>query len=488
MLQFIKSNQLSTFLFLAAVLIGIYTRLVLPQLAYTEFQGDQSRDSFVHAKILRGGLVPYGPASSIGNYVLPGGYYTLMFLFSLGNVNPNFHALSNSIFAFLTIPLFGFLVYRAFSAFKNSILVAAFSSLLWSIFACDIFFAGFQWNPNSVTFFWMLMIVNFELIYSKTFKTKFVKWIWFLQGIILGILLSLHSSSMFIVPLIFIINLGFSCFVQKNYRWLWFVPGFLLIMFPYLSAEISVNFKNTKSIIGTVLKQASQQRTMVEKLDHLLEPIKALATQVYFPFTSMPLLSYTLTLLAIILGIVLYKGRQFYLWNYILLLVLFLIVSNSYWGGIFRHFMVLIWSVPLFFAVSLLFSISQNQYKKYLSIALLILGFGFYTQQNLEGISNIYQNKFGSNRSVNLDDMKLALSKVPSSSSLCSQSYGNSLKYLNSIDKGTILALENCASADFEFVENFVPSDFYPSVKNNYNFKNKKIFFQSEAFAIINLR
>jgi hypothetical protein len=488
MLKIVKQNPAATIFFLLALFIGFYTRIVMPQLAYTEFQGDQSRDSFVHANILSDGFVPYGPVSSIGKYTLAGGYYTLMFIFSFGNSNPNFHLLSNSIFSFLTIPLFGLLIYRAFSNFKNSILVASFGSLLWSIFATDIFFAGFQWNPNSVTFFWILLIVNFELLYSHKIALKFVNWIWALQGLVFGILLSLHSSSMFVVPLIFAINLIYICYIQKTWRWLWTIPGFLLIMLPYLLAEIQNGFQNTSNIFDTIFIQAKEPHTLVEKLDHLLDPIKGLAAQVYFPFTSMPTLSFGLMLTTVVLGIVFYKGRQFYLCNYLLLLGLFLLVANSYWGPIFKHFMVLIWSVPMFFAISLVFSIPKNGFKKYISIALLILGFGFYAQQNLEGIDNIYQNKFGVNRVVNLFDMKLALSKIPSNSSVCSPTYGNSLKYLNFIGSGKVQTSENCQNSNYEFVESYKPSDFYPASKNPYNLDNKNVLFKSDSFSILKLK
>ncbi len=488
MFKFVKNNPLASFLFLLAFIVGVYTRIVMPQLAYTEFQGDQSNESFVHSKILDQGLVPYGPASSIGKYFLPGGYYTLQFLFSFGSSNPHLHLLSNSIFSLLTIPLFGFLIYRAFNSFKNSFLVASFASLLWSIFACDIFFAGFQWNPNSVTFFWMLLTVNFELLYSKVLLGKIANLAWTMQGLILGILISLHSSSMFIIPLIFAVNTFYISFKQKSHKWIWGILGFVLIMLPYLLAEIQSNFQNTVNIFDTVFTQAKVSHTLAEKLNHFLEPVEALANQVYFSQTNMPLLSFALVLITIVLCFIFYNGRQFYLANYILLLGLFLLASNNYWGGLYRHFMVLVWSVPLFCAVSLIFSISQIQFKKYISIGLLVLGFSFFTQQSLEGIHNIYQNKFGINRAVNIADMNLALSKVPDNQTICSNGYGNSLKYLNYINKGIIKTQTNCKILDLEFVENYKTNDFNRTYKNDYDLKNKNIFYKSDAFTIVKLK
>lgn len=490
MFKFIKSYPVASVLFILAFAIGIYTRIVMPQLAYTEFQGDQAINSFVHSKMLDQGFVPYGPISSIGKYLIPGSYYTVLMLFSLGNTVPNFHILANSVCSLLTIPLFGFLIYRAFKIFKNVFLISAFACFCWSIFTVDLFFAGFDWNPNSVTFFWMLLIVIFELIYSRFILTWKANFAWFGQGIILGILLGLHSSSLFIAPIIFIINTAYISFTHKSMRWLYSILGFLLIMFPYLSSELQTSFQNTKQIINIVFTQNTESHTIVQKLDHLLDPIRSIANTIYFSQTNMPGITFSLVLIVIVLGSIFYKGRQFYLWNYILTFGLFVLVSNSYWGALHMHYLVLVWSVPMFFVISLMFSISTNIFKKYIAILLLILGFGFYIQQSLEGISNVYQNKFGTNRLVNLVDMKLALSKLPSQGIVCTPVYGLSLRYINSIDMITPMSIqEKCDDkSTLEFVENYQGYGFNLALKNKYDFTNKNIFYKSEAFTIVNLK
>jgi hypothetical protein len=488
MLKFIKNNLFAILISTTALVIGVYTRLILPQLAYTEFLGEQARESFMHSEIWNKGLPAYGPISSIGKYYIPSGYYILLFCFSFWSDNPSIHALSNSICSFLTIPLFGFLIYRAFNAFKNSILIAAFGSLLWSIFACDIFFGGFVWNPNSVTFFWMLLICIFELIYSQTLSKKYTPILWFVTGLVFGILIGLHSSTLFIIPFVFLVNAFYISYIQKSPKFLWSLPGFLLVMSPYLILEMQTNFQNTGNIFNTVFNQTKEPHTLVEKLNHVLDPILTLATDVYFAQTKMPMVSFTIVIATILLGIIFYKGRLFYLFNYILILGLFLLASNSYWGPLYRHYLVLVWSLPLFFVISLLFTISQNQVRKYTAIGLLILGFSFFAQQNMEGIYNIYQNKFGANRVVNVEDMKLAIGKMSPNQTICSPIYGNSLKYLNFIANGSIQTAENCKSGDFEFVENYKPSDFYLATKNTYNTANVSIFYKSDSFVIVKLK
>jgi hypothetical protein len=491
MLESIKSHQLSTIIFIIALTIGIYTRIVMPQLAYTEFLGDQARDAFVHQEIFANGFVPYGPASSVGKYVLPGGYYNLVYLFSFWSNEPSLQVLSNSIASFLTIPLFGFLIYRAFGLSKKSILVASIASLAWAIFANDMFFGGFVWNPNSVNFFWMLLIVIYELILNQVITKKFLAPIWILQGIIFGLLVSLHSSSLFVVPIIFLINNLYISYRLKTYQSLWSILGFVLVNISYIQAELVSSFKNSSAIIDTVLIQAREPHTLVEKLNHFFDPVLSLANNVYFPLTNMPTVAFVAVLLTIVLGGIFYSGKRFFMYNYLGLLFVFLLASNSYWGGFLRHFLVLIWSVPLFFAFSLLFVKYDSKIKKVVGTSIIFLGFAFFTQQNLEGINNIYQNKFGRNRLVNVVDMKLVLAKLPPNSSICSSTLSKSLQYINLVNGNNLnfRIYEVCDSrATFEFVPRYLNVDFAPAIKNDRTIEANKIFYSSQAFDIVNLK
>jgi hypothetical protein len=489
MLTFIKQNLFAAVLFGLAVAIGIYTRLVLPQLAYTEFLGEQAREAFLHIKIAENGLPAYGPISSIGKYYIPGGYYAIFYLFSFFSNNPSIHIFSNSVFSFLTIPLFGFLIYRTFFKLPKVNLISAFASLMWSIFANDIYFAGFVWNPNSATFFWIFLVVNYELILNGYLKNKLLPFFWILQGIILGILISLHSSALFIVPIIFLINTLFVSYRIKSFQSLWSILGFFGILFPYFDAEIKNKFKNSTAIIDVILNQTKEPHTLVEKLNHIFDPIISLANNVYFAQTNMSMFNTIVIVLVIVLGIIFYKGKGFYLFNYLLVLFLFLLAANSYWGNFFRHYLVLIWSLPLFFSISLLFLNPISKVKRILAGIILICGFGFFAQQNLEGINNIYQNKFGQNRVINISDLKIAISRIPLRSTICSPLYGDSLSYLATVGNINIKTLQICNElSDFELVENYKTNDFNPSIKNSYDLSQKNIYFETNAFTIIKLK
>jgi hypothetical protein len=490
MLNFIKLRPLAFLLFFVAFTIGLFSRILAPQLAYTEFLGEQAREAFLHLQISQNGMVGFGPISSIGKYYIPNGYYILFYIFSFWSDNPNIHILSNSISSFLTIPLFGFLIYRAFAGFRKVVVVSVLASLIWSLFATDIFFAGFVWNPNSTSFFWMLLIVLYELILSKAIANKFVSLTWFAQGIIFGILTGLHSSALFIIPFVFLLNNLYVSLRLKSFKSLWSIFGFLTLEFIYLRADFLNEFKNTLAIIDTVFNQSKVSHTLTEKLNHLFDPIISLGNNVYFSQTQMPMLSFALVLVVILFGIVFYVGKKFYLVNYILILGLFLLASNSYWGALYSHYLVLIWSVPLFFAFSLLFIEYSSKIKKVISLSLIFLGFVFFIQQNLEGINNIYQNKFGQNRLVNLADMNLALEKLPLNSSICSITHGKSLDYINLVNENklNLKIYDSCDNrSSFEFVQRYLNVDFAPAAKNTFDLSSKKVFYSSQAFDIINL-
>jgi hypothetical protein len=487
----IKLYPFAFLVFFIALVIGVYTRLVLPQLAYTEFLGEQAREAFNHIKISQEGLLAYGPISSIGKYYIPGGYYTLMYVFSFWSNEPSVHILSNSIFSFLTILLFGLLVYRAFRGFDNVFKVLALAALLWSIFATDIFFAGFVWNPNSVAFFWMLLIVLFDLLLENKLK-KFWKFgLWFAQGVILGILISLHSSALFIIPIVFLVNVLIAFRRFRNFDFLSFIPGFILILFPYISSEINNNFKNTYAIWDTVFNQTKEPHSVVEKLNHLFDPVIALANNVYFPLTNMPIVCFLLVLGVIIFGSLYYRGRRFYFFNFWLILVLFILASNSYWGPLHKHYMVLIWPIPLFFFISLFFVKHQSKVGKSISVFFLALGGLFFVQQNLEGISNIIANKFSDKRVVNVSDMKVILSQIPKGASVCTSAYYNSLKYLQFANEGfeNTIFQENCnEKSQYEIVEKYKTNDFAPAIKNQYDTTNKKVFYTGPVYDIVKLK
>lgn len=415
----------------------------------------------------------------------------MIYLFSFWSGEPSLQVLSNSIASFLTIPLFGFLIFRAFGQSKKSILVASVTSVAWAIFANDMFFGGFVWNPNSVNFFWMLLIVIYELILNRVITKKYLAPIWILQGIIFGLLISLHSSSLFVVPIIFLLNNLYVSYRLKSYQVFWSILGFAIVNISYIQAELASGFGNSSAIIDTVLNQAKEPHTLVEKLNHFFDPIFSLANNVYFPLTNMPTVGFVVVLLTIILGAIFYTGKKFFLYNYLGLILIFLLASNSYWGGFLRHFMVLIWSVPLFFAFSLLFVEYNSKIKKVIALSVILLGFAFFTQQNLEGVINIYQNKFGQNRLVNISDLKLALEKLPVNSSICSSTHGKSLDYINAINQNKLnfRIYEACDNrSNFEFVPRYLNVDFAPAAKNNRLIDPKKVYFFSQAFDIVNLK
>ncbi len=520
--------------------IGFVTRIVWTLQNHNNFLLEQANYAFVLSDIASGKLIPYGPPSSVGLHSIPSGYYYLMYLFSFWTTDPTYQILSNSVLSLLTIPLFGYLVWRALGRQWLGLL----AGFLWAIFGCDIFFAGFVWNPNSVNFWWMAMVVLFDLVIFKNLHKYYQKLIWTSVGVCIGILISLHSSTLFIIPIIFGLNFGYYIyqlyaqqevkqpvkiliFAKQNVAKLFgnfslVVVGLVLSCLPYFVAESQVGFGNFVKIIQTLKNQAGATHSLLEKINHIFDPINSLAYKVYFPSQNSSIAFMVLLVLTIVFGTYFYCGKKFYLYNYLVITILFLLASNGYWGSFHMHYLVLVWSVPLFFGLSLLHSqfgqstnsnqagqISQNLIQKIICVSLILCFFGLFTFKNLKTMSIIYHTKYDTNRSVSVDDLRLALSKISDSQNssistsvitICSQDYYQSLNYINFTEtpknppknlKFTKECNKDNSIADYKFVQKYsandywtpIPQDIYPNGQTN-----GQIYFQTDQFVIFRLK
>ena len=505
--------------------LGFVTRIVWTLQNHNNFLLEQANYAFVLNDIASGKLIPYGPPSSVGLHSIPSGYYYLMYLFSFWTTDPTYQILSNSVFSLLTIPLFGYLVWRAFGRQWLGLL----ASFLWSIFGCDIFFAGFVWNPNSVNFWWMAMLVLFDLIIFRSLTKPYQVLIWVSVGICIGILISLHSSTLFIIPIIFGLNFGYYIYqlyikqqVKQPVKILSFIKqnvaklftnfslvtlGLVLSCLPYFIAESQVGFGNFIKIIQTLKNQAGATHSLLEKINHIFDPINSLVYKVYFPSQNSSIAFMLLLVLTVVFGIYFYCGKKFYLYNYLVITALFLLASNSYWGEFHMHYLVLVWSVPLFFGLSLLYSqfnkstqSIQNLIQKIICVSLILCFFGLFTFKNLKVMSIIYHTKYDSNRSVSVDDLRLALSKIPDNpnnafiniSTVCSQDYYQSLNYINQTETHKNLKLtKECKDSNYEFMQKYSANDYWKPITQKIdekfdqnNQKSNQIYFETNQFVI----
>jgi hypothetical protein len=244
---------------ISAFVFGIIAR-VTGLLYYTQFLGDQVRDQGVYIGMAQGKFPFLGPESSIGGYSIPPLYYYISNIFAFWNPNnPNLAIISNTIFSILTIPLGAYLVFLMLPKLeinKRYIASGIFASV-WPVFYLDIIHNSQEWNPSSLNFFFFTFVIIFHLIFQNNLSIKKCLALWFLQGLNLAILISLHSSALFVFPPIFFVMIAIYLF--NNFKH-WYLPiismfSFLISLTPYWVGEFRSNFLNSKAILDTVFNK-----------------------------------------------------------------------------------------------------------------------------------------------------------------------------------------------------------------------------------------
>ena len=218
----------------------------------------------------QGKILYYGPPSSVGGFGIFPYYYYLNFVFSTFGPNPVYQALSNAIFSFLSIPLLGLTLFRLIEGevVELKLFFSSIGSFIWSLMAVDIFFSNQEWNPNSIPFF----ILSFSLIIDLLGKSnkKYLKTVYsILLSFITIYLLSLHSTTLFIMPIALLLSL-LVLFTKKMISSFEIFVVFIscvLLSIPYLFGEIPNQFSNTKIILKTIFKTGGEPKTLFSRLE-----------------------------------------------------------------------------------------------------------------------------------------------------------------------------------------------------------------------------
>jgi hypothetical protein len=487
-------KPLALVIFCLGILIGLVTRFVWLFSAYNAYLGEQARDGFVIMQAWQGKQIPFGPPSSIGGYYIPPLYFYFSWLFTALGTDPVFQALSNAVCSFFSIPLFGYVIYRSQNHLtqKTRLFLASLASFLWSIFATDIFFSGFEWNPNSITFWLMLFLVTLDFLFTSMDLRIWQKSLgWLFVGLIVGQLVSLHSSTLFMMPVILAAYSFFWGWKKKSYYSLLAWLSFVLSLWTYWVSEFSTKFNNTQIIINTLTKNSEQKYSWIEKLNHFFDPYFALGGTVYFPNSKGVGFFIVLLVLIFTFAVMKYKGKKFYLYFWLFVTSLFCLVSMNYWGILYMHYLVMLWSVPMFMLFSLATSVLETKKLKYFAWSLcsifLILFFFF----NAKSIRNIYNNKFSdTTRLPTVADLRFALSKIPVGAKLCSGAYSKNFHYLDVYENNQSRTIyQDCdGKENFAFMEKYSFNDFgLPKINQNLEMERPnfpKVFFENNQFVI----
>jgi len=474
-----------------AISIGFFTR-IYSVFQYDQFGGDQARDAFVYAKMRQGEWPLLGPGSSVGGYALPPLYYYLNFIVSFGSLDPAMQAFPNALFSFLSIPLLAYFILLLLNGFKShrAWLVASFGALWWSLFFNDIVLNNLEWNPNSVPFFLLMLLVLIAKVSEPNLKLAKKIIIWSVLGLAVSILMSLHSSALFVVPAVFTIFVLIYLIKNRRIKSSWFsLLSFVMIFIMHLSylyGEFGRGFENTKNIISTVTQSSAGGYTFFERFDRSLFNYLELGNLAYFAAKNMGTIAHFFLSVVLGLAVVKFKGNKTlwaFLWG---IWLVFSYAASSFWGTFYIHYKILIWFAPIVFtAVYLQYFNFKNIKQVILAAVVLIL--------SLHSISINYNTtvmyldgKYGSQRLALTSDISELLKTLPESSRLCtSNDYELSYKYIASVSNPKNVSITQiCEDSDIKIYYRYLRQGDFKLIKNNSNVNINQKYFENEAILV----
>lgn len=428
------------FLIFLAITLGLVTR-IFAVFQYVTFDigpdPDQIRDAFTVMNIWQGNFPTLGPKSSIGGHHILPVYYYLFWPFTLLGANPIFQALPNALFSFLSIPLLIYLTYQLLENCKTPVrfFLSGLAGFWYSLLFGDIFISNFQWNPSSIPFF----LLVFTWLYKLQMEGKF-SWIvqailWICYGLILSILISLHSSTLVIMPIVFTFSSLIFIFraIRNRRKALVFLPALsalstIFFLLPYWIGEVNRNFGNTKEIFKTIVKAGSKSKNadllsnLWGKLWSLFLNYIQLAEQAYFWNSSLFSLIISIIFLSVVtyLGITRFKGNKsiWYIWCSSWLIYLLSSSNLDATTAVFYYKSIILFAPIILTVISLAYLDYAPAKNKILAVFLgIVIIFSCF--QNSIYDYQFLLSKYGQNKLMNSSEMVQILNQLPANSTIC---------------------------------------------------------------------
>lgn len=433
-------TRLTAYFFIGlAIAIGIVTRLV-SLLRYTTFDigpsPDQIRDAVVYMDMLKGNFPTLGQPSSIGDYNLPPLYYYLVLPAVWLGADPSFQVLPNGLFSVLAIGLFIVLIYELLenSPKESRLFLAGLGGFWYSLIFSEVFVSTFEWNVSPIPFFLFsfLLLYKRQLAGQASLPMQTLQWL--LYGISLAVLVCLHSTTLFVMPIVF---LGSTIVFLVRYRkqpQRWFLPGVaiasaLIALTPYWIGEIARKGSNTKKILALIFSHSGDQTKPLElfyRISRMVFNYLELGQQAFFTKFSWFYSSFGILflLLVLVLGIARFKGNRTLLGMLLALWLIYLYAASTYAGDYIFHYKMLIFFAPILFTLlTLAYVQDASQWASRAIASFVILGI------TLSSLSNLYFNyqyldsKFGQHRMIAIPDVTAILKQLPVGATICDPQY-----------------------------------------------------------------
>ena len=471
MIEYLKSTNkiqktlliCSLVLLITSFAIGAFSR-IYGSLNYTEFQGDQARDAYVIAGMKEGRFPYLGPSSSVGDYSLPPLYYYLAGIPIVFGTDPALQVLSNSILSFFSIFLLAYFIFKLLnkdSGFEKRLLISSIAAFWWSLWYNDILLNNREWNPNSIPFFLLAFILTLSGILDNTKNKVKSSLLWALSGFLMAILMSLHSVTLFIIPIVYLIFIAYFLVREKDF--LKPIIGFVsfgITMIPYWVGESGTGWKNTKVIIKTIFKTSKEPHTFLERLDRAFFNYLELSDLGYFMNNIFRYGGMFFLAAIALFALLIFKGKKNIWFFYLLTMAVYSYAASNFWGTYYIHYKAIIWFAPIVFTAicfDYVTSLKLQKIKK-ISLSIFILFFvGLSISSNFDATSLYLNSKLGKNRALNTYDITFYLKKLPINSTLCITE-GDMMAYQYLIKyevKANIYLVNqvNCQNGNYQFYQ-----------------------------------
>ncbi|HBL11796.1 MAG TPA: hypothetical protein DD379_10360 [Cyanobacteria bacterium UBA11162] len=493
-------KSLGTIFIAVSLVFGLLIR-VFVVLYFTNFSGDQINDAYRVMGTWEGSPPTLGPGPAAwsglsGEIYLPPLYYYLVFPFTVFTHDLSSQAIPNAFFTFLSIPLLSIVVYKLIENINSQkrYIIAALAGIWYSFLFRNIVFStgdSLAGNPVSIPFFMLcfILLYTYQLEGKLSPRVEILSWIAY--GICLAILVSLHFSALFVMPVIFICTLVF--YICRNPKRIkrWFLSGVaivsaLLVLTPYWIGEVGRSWINTRTIISLVIDASSKKGHAVTFLQRLYQASRGyldLGKDVYFiSYSSLTIaISIAFLLIVLVLGLIKFQGNKTILGLFIGTWIVFLYAYSSTnlditYNPVF--YKVLIYLAPIVLTSCSLAYLNFSKKLDKVFIGLILLGIALSILINIKYHYNYVSARSGMPRLANTSDIAHMLNQVPEKSIICDPiaRYRN-IKVYEYTDR-------YITKKQFKFVPECKPGSylFYKKYESLGNFTKRSTKSFSEAF------
>ncbi len=415
-----------------AIVFGFVTRVV-PVFRYTHFQDDQARDAGAILAVADGSFAALGPPSSVGGYRLPPLAYYLVAPFTVLGSDPVWQALPNALFGWLAIPLLMVLVFRLFERTERQqrIFLAGLGGVWWSVLFPDILLSSVEWNPSPIPFFLFLGLLLAEhALRGARHRSHLL--LWLALGALLALFVSLHSTTLFVMPVAFAVAAFVS--IRRSRQWRTPLAGLgvcLLLLAPYWKGEMSTGWTNTRAMFATIAATQQERHGVVERIDRAAFNYLELGPLAFFPHLPASSLPQIFLISVSVLGLFGFRGNLRLLAGLLLVWTLASAAAANFWSTLYIHYKLLLLAAPLLLALSALAATDRRGVVPWIVRGLVSLGILASIAANVRADLFYLDAKYGRNRLLTTYDLTAALRAVPEGASVCAPQDARAYAYLD---------------------------------------------------------